>query len=325
MHIKQDTMRVLHESESIIRQLTRDENYWLAADELAEMWFGNVFMSDPLVQRAAINLTCAIDTLYENCAEEDGFDPDRVRALGDELSAAIRYTDKDAGPPVRPDLLSAALAITGAISREGRALLGRSNLASDAMETWWVLWRKVLLEHNGQQANSVQVLRDARSPKTSFSEGVGAYLDDWAESIGVSPDVVGILPFSTRLNGAQVSEMIHVLQDTDLLHTLSVRFRLAYDLTFHPDEVINTGLAGYAAMTGTSLREARSQAAKYADLIIANMWSEWDQRSGPLIERIERVEKRYEGMAIGPVLSQFLQNADQVVQTISRKAVCILP
>jgi hypothetical protein len=325
MHIKQDTMRVLQESESVIRQLTRDENYWSAADELAEMWFGNAFMSDPLVQRAVVNLTCAIDTLYENCAEEDGPDPDRIRALGDELSAATRYTGEDAGPPARPDLLAAALAITGAISREGRALLSRSNLASEAVETWWALWRKVLQEHNRQQAYSVQLLRDAQFPRRSFSEGVDAYLANWAESIGVSPAVVGILPFSTKLKGAQVSEMIHMLEDSDLLHTLSVRFRLAYDLTFDPDEVINTGLAGYAAMAGTSAREARSQAAKHADMINSNLRSEWDQRSGPLIERIEWVEKQCKDMAIGPVLSRFLQNADQIVQTMSGKAVCILP
>jgi len=175
----------------------------------------------------------------------------------------------------------------------------------------------------------VQMLVDAHFPAkhaaTSFSEGVGAYLDDCAETIGVSPVVVGVLPFSTTLKGDDVLQMIHVLRDSELLHTLSVRLRLAYDLTFDPDEVINTGLAGYAAMTGTSLHEARPQAAKHADMINSNLWREWDRRSGPLIERIDRVEKQYKDMAIGPVLSRFLKSSDQLVATILRKSVCIPP
>jgi hypothetical protein len=67
MKIHEDTMRILQESESIIRQLTRGEKYWLAVDDLAEMWFGNSLMPDPLVQRAIVNLTSAIDMLYERC------------------------------------------------------------------------------------------------------------------------------------------------------------------------------------------------------------------------------------------------------------------
>jgi hypothetical protein len=216
MQIHEDTMRILQESESIIRQLTRDKKYWLAADELTKMWFENLFMPDPLVRRAVINLTCAIDLLYENCGDEEGLDRDRVRALGDELSEPIQYTGKDAGSC--RDLLSAIRAIISAISREGKVLLGRSNLTSDAAETWWVLWRKVLHEHNWQQACSVQMLVDAHFPAkhaaTSFSEGVGAYLDDCAETIGVSPVVVGVLPFSTTLKGDDVLQMIHVLRDS---------------------------------------------------------------------------------------------------------------
>jgi hypothetical protein len=328
MQIHEDTMRILQESESIIRQLTRGEKYWLAVDDLAEMWFGNLLMPDPLVQRAIVNLTSAIDMLYESCAEEGRPDPDRVRALGEALSAATQYTGKDFFAPSRRELLSATEALIHSISHEAKAFLD-SDLASDAAETWWVLWRKVLQEYIWQQVCSVQLPADASSPRkypmTSFSEGVGAYLDDCAESIGVSPALVGILPFSTKLKGDQLSELIHVLQNTDLLHTLSVRFRLAYDATFDPGEVINTGLAGYAAMTGTSLHEARPQAAKHADMINSKLWREWDRRSGPLIERIDRVEKQYKDMAIGPVLSRFLKNSDQLVETILRKSVCIPP
>jgi hypothetical protein len=320
MQLHEDARRALRESESVIRQLTRDRGYWVAADELSNMWFGNSFRPDPLVLRAVtINLGCAIDTLYERC-EEEGLDPDRIRSLGDELSMATRCTGKDADS--RRDLLYSTKAIIGAISREGRALLGRSNNSSDAAETWSVLWRKVLLEHNRQQECSVKMLQDrhllGRYAQESFSERVSAYLNDCAESVGVSLAVVGVLPFSTTLKGDQVSELIRVLQHTDLLHTLSVRFRLADDLNFDPDEAINAGLMGFAAMTGTTLREARPQAGKHVDMINSKLRREWDRRSGPLIERLERIDKQYKETAIGPLLSQFVQSSDQIVQTISR-------
>jgi hypothetical protein len=80
--------------------------------------------------------------------------------------------------------------------------------------------------------------------------------------------------------------------------------------------MINTGLAGYAAMRGTSLREARPQAAKHVDMIHSNLWREWDRRSGPLIQQIEMVKDKFNDMAIGPVLSQFLQSSEQVVRAM---------
>jgi hypothetical protein len=158
-----------------------------------------------------------------------------VLALGEELSVATRYTGKEAGACAECDLLSATKAIIGTISHEGKILLDRSNLAADAAEKWWMLWCRVLHEHNRQQKCSVRMLQDAHFPVgyalTSFMGGVEAYLNDCAETIGGSPAVVGVLPFSTRLQGDQVAKMIDCLQDTALLHTLSIRLRLAYDLT----------------------------------------------------------------------------------------------
>lgn len=72
MQLHEDARRALRESELVIRQLTRDRGYWVAADELSNMWFGNSFRPDPLVQRAVtINLACAIDTLYEGARRKD--------------------------------------------------------------------------------------------------------------------------------------------------------------------------------------------------------------------------------------------------------------
>jgi hypothetical protein len=61
-------------------------------------------------------------------------------------------------------------------------LLGCPNLAADAAEKWWMLWCRVLDEHNRQQWRSVRILQDARLPAgyalTSFMGGVEAYLND---------------------------------------------------------------------------------------------------------------------------------------------------
>jgi hypothetical protein len=226
MQIHEDTARVLRQSEFTIRQLTRSRDYWLAADELAKIWFGSLFMPDPLIQRALINLNCAIDTLYENCAEGEAYND--VLALGDELSAATLYTGREAGASAGCDLLSATKAIIGTISHEGKTLLDGSNLEADAAEKWWMLWCKVLHEHNRQQGCSLRMLQDAHFPVgyalTSFMGGVEAYLNDCAETIGGSPIIVGIIPFATKLQGGQISEMIHVLRDSDLLHTLRSDF-----------------------------------------------------------------------------------------------------
>jgi hypothetical protein len=101
--------------------------------------------------------------------------------------------------------------------------------------------------------------------------------------------------------------------------------RLAYDLSFHPGDMINTGLAGYAGMTGKGLREARPEAVNHVDLIKWNLWREWERLSCPLIKRIESVERRYHETAIGPVLSEFLRNVDRIVEMMLRKSASMHP
>jgi hypothetical protein len=77
---------------------------------------------------------------------------------------------------------------------------------------------------------------------------------------------------------------------------------------------MNTGLAGYAAMTAKSLREAQPEAVKHINLITSNLWREWERRSHPLIQQIARVENQYQDTTIGPVLSQFLRSSEHVVR-----------
>jgi hypothetical protein len=298
------TMELLTEARRILRNQTRTPGYWSAADRLALLWIGTPLRPSPeFCLSAGVDLGGILDCLYDKAAEAGDSAAERLAGLTRRLQAMAsgetatqevrRIEERGLGPET--SLEDATCAVIALLTTKGAAALTQRSSAELASR-WQRAWADFLWGHNLQQQRisglgllpqlppdarrrcmeTLELRPEALVPRaTSFSEGVEEFLHDYGVTSAGSVALLGALPFS-----AQPLEEVEGLLElctgpSGLLPMMDWLLRLAQDVSFDPDEALNTGVFATAAEQHRSLVEVIGRGGLSKPDLDARLREEW--------------------------------------------------
>jgi hypothetical protein len=296
----------------------RAPGYWAAADRFSDLWLGGPLRTSSEFQLAAsADLGAGIDWLYDELLSSSASAAEALPRLTErlqevvELERALELLRRLETAPLEPgaEPEEATRAILATLTVHGYAALharGSAELASRWLEAWAdAMWRQNVQQQQtcglgllgrlppGERPASMArlglTLEDLVPRSTSFSEGVGEFLERYGETAASTVAVLGGLPFST-LPTSQVEALLRLCTgETGLLTLISQLFRLAPDVNFDPAEAMNTGVFASAAEQRRSVLEVAAGRTLSKPELDARLGQEWARFSARTRQRLDGV------------------------------------
>lgn len=336
------TMELLTEARRIIRSQTRTPGYWSGADRLTLLWIGTPLRASPELTLAAGSDLSAIDWLYDACGKAGASAAERLvgltRRLNEQVNAEtvpleVRRLEEQ-GLGEAASLEDATCAILALLATEGTAALTRRGSA-DLASRWQRAWAGTARKHNLQQQHItglgllpqltpgtrrqcmefLELRPEALVPRaTSFSEGVEEFLQGYGETGAGTMSLVGSLPFSTL----PLEELEGLLElytgPSSLLPLMDRLLRLAQDVSFDPDEPLNTGVFAAAAEQRRDLLDVMAEGRLSKPELDARLREAWARYSPRMRGELQA---RVASLAGGPGTATALLLIDALFQLLA--------
>jgi hypothetical protein len=310
-----DTLHLLHLARAHIRSRTRSPSYFKHASRFSAAFLGEPLGVEPEYYDASGTDLTIIDFCYE-----------QLLSKGEAAASALKKTTLQLQEMATPSsatlampalrvkledsscsLLDVACGSLAAITLLGQdSLLRKVSLA--AADRWLALWQDLLSQQDHQQelhcgmclltrlapeARSRVIetlnvpLEVLRPKKASFGAGVDEYLERFSETGAVGVLIIGGLPFAERLTSVELEELIDCFLDKpEFLHLVTKLIRFAQDVSFDPQEPINSGVFALAMETGVSVVDVDAHQVNKVD-IDEKLRRQWDLYSQECRRRLD--------------------------------------
>jgi hypothetical protein len=239
---------LLHEAHTMIRSQEYPD-YLRAADGFAQKILAQLDQPAPVGALFGTDLVVGIDRLFESLKYVD-----QVTLLFNQLSvpATLKTAMKDI-----VELSQSPLTLLTAVRLELAHLMiagyeQLSTVDTTLADRWLSLYHHTVLTYLRQQAaqTSLALLQNLPCLSASFEWATQHYITRFDETASLPMYVMGVVSFSPHASHSLFDALIEILPPLNQL------LRLAQDIVYDPNEILNTGIFAYASEHNLSLAQA---------------------------------------------------------------------